>query len=155
LEPSKVDGGNHTNPEGEEGNMSAMNRVFLMGNLTRDPELRQIPSGKKVCEMGLAVGERYRNAAGETVETTCFVDLVAWDKQAEACAQYLKKGRPVLVEGRLQQDRWETDKGEKRNRMRVRADRVHFLNGSKGNGVPAAAGENGGTAEDEGPAEPF
>ncbi len=120
--------------------MSAMNRVFLMGNLTRDPDLRQTQGGKKVCDLALAVSERRRNAAGETVETVCFVDIVVWEKAAEACGQYLKKGRPVLVEGRLQQDRWETDKGEKRNRLRVVADRVHFLGGAKDNGAAAADG---------------
>lgn len=137
--------------------MSAMNRVFLMGNLTRDPELRQTSGGKPVCDLGLAISERRRNAAGETIETTCFVDIVVWEKLAQNCGQYLKKGRPILVEGRLQQDRWETDKGEKRNRLRVVADRVHFLGGgAKGNG---AAPANGGAAEappDEEPsANPF
>ncbi len=125
----------------KEMKMSAMNRVFLMGNLTRDPESRQTTGGKKVCVMGLAVSERRRNATGEMTETVCFVDVVVWDKQAEACAQYLKKGRRVLIEGRLQQDRWETDKGEKRSRLRVCADRVHFLNGAKDQVAGAAEDE--------------
>lgn len=107
--------------------MSYVNRVFLLGNLTRDPELRHTPSGTAVADLGVAVSERYRNKAGEDVETTCFTDVVTWGRQAEACAQYLAKGAPVMVEGRLQLDRWETDAGEKRSRIRVRADRVQFL----------------------------
>ncbi len=129
--------------------MSSMNRVFLTGNLTRDPEVRTTPGGKKVCDLGLALDERRRNAAGETVETTCYVDAVVWEKQAEACGRYLKKGRLVTIEGRLQQDRWETDKGEKRSRLRVVAERVHFLNGGKGNGAASAEG----AADVEPPAE--
>lgn len=131
--------------------MSPMNRVFLMGNLTRDPEVRTTPGGKKVCDLGLAVNERRRNAAGEPVETTCFVDVVAWEKLAETCGQYLKKGRPVIFEGRLQQDRWETEKGEKRNRLRVCADRVHFLGGGKDRGAagPADVAESDPPADEE------
>lgn len=107
--------------------MSSMNRVFLMGNLTRDPELRQTPSGQAVTDLGLAVSERYKNKSGEDVETVCFTDVVVWGRSAESCAQYLSKGSPVVVEGRLQLDRWETENGEKRSRMRVKADRVQFL----------------------------
>jgi len=108
--------------------MSAMNRVFLMGNLTRDPQLRKTPSGQAVSDLGLAVSERYRNKAGEVVESTCFTDIVVWGRQAELCGQYLIKGARILVEGRLQLDQWQTEAGEKRSRLRVRADRVQFLN---------------------------
>lgn len=111
--------------------MGSMNRVFLMGNLTRDPELRQTTSGTAVSDLGLAVSEKFRNKAGELVETKCFVDIVAWDRQAEACSQYLSKGAPVIVEGRLQLDQWQTESGEKRSRLRVRADRVQFLGRGK------------------------
>jgi single-strand DNA-binding protein len=107
--------------------MGAMNRVFLMGNLTRDPALRRTPSGIAVSDLGLAVSEKYHNKAGETVENTCFADIVVWGRQAETCGEYLKKGAPVMVEGRLQLDQWQTDAGEKRSRLRVRADRVQFL----------------------------
>ena len=119
--------------------MGAMNRVFLMGNLTRDPELRQTSTGMAVSDLGLAVSEKFRNKAGEMVETTCFADIVVWGKQAEACGQYLGKGSPVMVEGRLQLDQWQTDKGEKRSRLRVRADRVQFLGRPRKTGEPAAA----------------
>ncbi len=105
--------------------MASANIVVLCGNLTRDPEVRQIPSGMSVADLGLAVNESYKNKAGELVETTCFVDVVTWGKTAENCGQYLRKGAPVLVEGRLQLDTWEKD-GEKRSKLRVRADRVHF-----------------------------
>ena len=107
--------------------MGAMNRVFLMGNLTRNPELRKTPTGLSVSDLGLAVSEKYRNKAGEVVESVCFADIVVWGRQAETCGQYLTKGAPVMVEGRLQLDQWQTDKGEKRSRLRVRADRVQFL----------------------------
>lgn len=107
--------------------MGAMNRVFLMGNLTRDPQLRKTPTGLSVADLGLAISEKHRNKAGEVVESVCFADIVVWDKQAEACGQYLTKGAPVMVEGRLQLDQWQTDQGEKRSRLRVRADRIQFL----------------------------
>lgn len=113
--------------------MGSLNRVFLMGNLTRKPELRHTPSGLAVTELGVAVSDSYKNKAGELVESTCFADVVVWGKQAETCEQYLSKGAPVVVEGRLQFEQWQTDSGEKRSRLRVRADRVQFVSrGSKG-----------------------
>lgn len=108
--------------------MASYNRVILMGNLTRDPEVRATPSGTPVAEMRLAVSETYRKKdSGESVEVTCFVDVVAWGRQAETCGEYLSKGRPILVEGRLQYDEWQTPQNEKRSKLRVRADRVQFL----------------------------
>lgn len=107
--------------------MGSMNHVFLMGNLTRDPELRKTPGGLAVSDLGLAVSDRYRNKAGEMVENTCFTDVVVWGRQAETCCEYLRKGAPVIVEGRLQLDQWQTENGEKRSRLRVRAERVQFL----------------------------
>ena len=116
--------------------MASFNKVILMGNLTRDPELKQAPSGAKVADLGLAVSETWRDKNGQPKEVTCFVDVVVWDKLAELCQQYLVKGRPVLVEGRLQMDEW-TDKqtNEKRSKLRVRADTVKFL------GTPPKPGE--------------
>lgn len=107
--------------------MASFNKVILMGNLTRDPEIKQSASGIKVADLGLAVTETWRDRNGQTKETTCFVDVVVWDKLAELCGQYLAKGRPILVEGRLQMDEWETQQGEKRRKLRVRADTVKFL----------------------------
>jgi len=128
--------------------MSSVNRVFLLGNITRDPDLRQTQSGIPVTDLGVAVNEKHRNKAGEEVETTCFADVVVWGRQAETCTQYLSKGAPVMVEGRLQLDTWETEAGEKRSRIRVRADRVQFLGGMRKQaaGVPAGAA---GALEDE------
>lgn len=111
--------------------MGNMNRVFLMGNLTRNPELRKTPAGTPVSDLGLAVNEKYRSKTGEVVESVCFADVVVWGRQAETCGQYLEKGSPVFVEGRLQLDQWKTDSGEKRSRLRVKADRVQFLGKSR------------------------
>ena len=110
--------------------MASYNRVLLMGNLTRNPEIRYTPSGTAVSDLGLAVNESFKNKAGETVEQTCFVDVVVWGRQAETAAEYLQKGSSVFVEGRLQLDQWENQQGEKRSKLRVRADRVQFLTGS-------------------------
>jgi len=111
--------------------MSTLNRVFLMGNLTRDPEVRYTPSGTAVGDLGLAVNETYKNKAGESVEKTVFVDIEVWARQAETCAEYLYKGSPIFVEGRLKLDQWENQQGEKRSKLRVRADRVQFLGAPK------------------------
>ena len=107
--------------------MANFNRVLLMGNLTRNPEIRYTPSGTAVADLGLAVNESFKNKSGEMVESTCFVDVVVWGRQAETASEYLHKGSPVFVEGRLQLDQWETPQGEKRSRLRVRGDRVQFL----------------------------
>ena len=107
--------------------MATFNRVVLMGNLTRDPQVREAgASGHKVCELGLAVGEKGKDAAGTPRDVPCFVDCEAWDRLAELCGQYLRKGSPVLVEGKLQMDTWEKD-GQKRSKLKVRALTVKFL----------------------------
>jgi single-strand DNA-binding protein len=134
--------------------MPSMNRVFVAGNLTRDPTLRQTTGGQAVAEIGLAITDAYTNKAGEKVETTCFLEIVAWGRQAETCNQYLAKGSTILVEGRLELDSWQTEQGEKRNKLRVRADRVQFLgrprngagNGQSGTGGNAANGGSSGGA---------
>ncbi|NKB23259.1 MAG: single-stranded DNA-binding protein [Kiritimatiellae bacterium] len=115
--------------------MGSMNKVFLIGNLTRDPELRYTPSRTVVSDLGLAISENYKNKEGEQVESTCFVDIVLWRRQAEVCQKYLSKGLPVMIEGRLQLDRWETDQGEKHSRLRVRANRVQFLGQPRNLGI--------------------
>ena len=119
--------------------MAAVNRVFLMGNLTRDPELRKTPSGMSVSDLGLAVSEKYKNKEGKVVESTCFADIVVWGRQAETCCEFLTKGSQVMVEGQLQLDQWQTDNGEKRTRMRIRADRVQFLGRPKKQGDKSAS----------------
>ena len=118
--------------------MASFNRVLLMGNLTRNPEIRYTPSGTAVADLGLAISDNYKNQAGEVVERSCFVDVVVWGRQAETSAEYLQKGSPVFVEGRLQFDQWENQQGEKRSKLRVRADRVQFL-GSGGKGSEHSA----------------
>ena len=106
--------------------MAALNKVILAGNLTRDPEVRYTPGGTAVADLNLAINRTYV-VQGEQREETCFVGVVAWGRQAELCGEYLAKGAPVLVEGSLQFDQWQTEGGEKRSRLRVKADRVQFL----------------------------
>ena len=132
--------------------MASYNRVLLMGNLTRNPEIRYTPSGTAVADLGLAINENFKNKAGETVEQTCFVDVVVWGRQAETSAEYLQKGSPVFVEGRLQLDQWENQQGEKRSKLRVRADRVQFL-GSPGKGTEFSAAPSA-SAPQEAPVAP-
>ena len=107
--------------------MANLNKVFLIGNLTRDPELRYTPGGTAVANLGIAVNRRFKDSSGELKEEVCFLTVTVWDKQAEACCQYLTKGRPVFVEGVLQSRFWETPDGQKRSAIDVRAERVQFL----------------------------
>ena len=106
--------------------MATMNRVFLAGNLTRDPEIRYSQAGKAVADLNLAVNRRYKSASGELKEDVCFVNIVAWERQAELAGEYLRKGSAILVEGSLRLDQWESG-GEKGSRLRVVADRIQFL----------------------------
>jgi single-strand DNA-binding protein len=123
--------------------MASLNKVMLIGNLTRDPELRALPSGINVADLRLAVNETYTDKSGQKTEKTCFVDVVMWDKQADLCKSYLSKGSPILIEGRLQMDEWTTKEGEKRSKLRVRADRFQFLGAKRGGaeGSPATNGQ--------------
>ena len=106
--------------------MPNLNKIFLIGNLTNNPELRQTNSGASVARFGLAVNQKYRDASGEQKETVCFVDIVAWNKLAEAVASYLAKGKCVFVEGKLQYRTWERE-GKKRNKLEVVAKTIQFL----------------------------
>lgn len=108
--------------------MADLNRVFLIGNLTRDPEMRYLSSGTAVASFGMATNRTYTTQSGEKKEEVCFVRVVVFGKQAEACGQYLVKGKQVFIEGRLQYRSWETD-GQKRNALDIVADRVQFLGG--------------------------
>ncbi|MBU0709883.1 MAG: single-stranded DNA-binding protein, partial [Candidatus Omnitrophica bacterium] len=107
--------------------MANFNRVFLMGNLTKDPELRYTPQGTAVVNLRLAVNRKYKNKDQELKEETCFITAVAWNRQAETCNQYLHKGSSCFIEGRLQSRSWEDNSGQKRNVIEVRAERVQFL----------------------------
>jgi len=106
--------------------MSSFNKVILIGNLTKDPEIRYTPSGTAVSNFGLAVNNRFKQGE-EFKEEVCFVDIVVFGKQAENSGQYLSKGQSVLIEGRLQQRRWETDEGQKRSKHEVIAQTVRYL----------------------------
>ena len=118
-----------------------------MGNLTRDPELRYVPSGTAVATFDIAVNRVYTLPSGEKKEETSFVRVVVWARRAEVCAEYLTKGSPVFVEGRLRSRSWETQDGGKRSTIEVVANNVQFMRGpqrkDQGPSVPAAAGSNG------------
>lgn len=107
--------------------MANFNKVILIGNLTREPELRFSPSGLPVGQFGLAINRRYRDSQDNLHEEVTFIEINAWGRLAELCAEYLSKGSPVLVEGRLQQDRWQTKEGELRSQLKVIAEQVRFL----------------------------
>ncbi len=119
--------------------MASLNKVFLIGNLTKDPELRYTPQGSPVANVRLAVNRKYKNKNQELKDETCFITAVVWNKQAEACNQYLHKGSPVFIEGRLQSRSWEDAAGQKRSVIEVMAERVQFLGQGPGR---AAAGED-------------
>ena len=112
--------------------MASYNKVILMGNLTRDPEVKFLPNGTAVANFGLAVNESYTDRqTGEQKESVCFVDIEAWGRQAEVVGEYFTKGRPILVEGSLRYDSWEADDGTRRNRLRVRLQRFQFVGGRR------------------------
>ena len=133
--------------------MPSLNKVLLMGNLTRDPELRVTPKGTPICQFSLAINRQFKMESGESREEVIFVDIEAWGKQGETIAKYMTKGRPLYVEGRLRLDQWE-DKNtkEKRSRMKVVLEQFQFLGDSRGGGAggaPASAGEFDQTATPE------
>lgn len=107
--------------------MAGLNKVFLIGNLTQKPELRRTPQGAAVTDITVAVNREYSSKDGDRKSEVAFIDVVVWAKLAENCAQYLTKGSPVFIEGRLQLDTWENQQGEKRSRLRVVAENVQFL----------------------------
>jgi single-strand DNA-binding protein len=134
--------------------MASLNKVFLIGNLTRPPELRYTPSGTAVADLRLAVNRNYTTQGGEKREEVSFLTVVVWGKQAETCGEYLDKGSPILVEGRLQTRDWETKDGQKRSVVEVVAERVQFMGRGKVPGAPTAvpeAVEVAGDGEDEVP----
>jgi single-strand DNA-binding protein len=131
--------------------MANLNRVLLIGNLTRDPELRVTPKGTAICQFGLAVNRSFKDESGQTREETTFIDVEAWGRQGETISKYCTKGRPLFVEGRLRLDQWE-DKasGQKRSRMKVVLENFQFL-GGRGDGAPGAPGAGGGEEVDQTP----
>lgn len=128
----------------------SLNQVTLMGNLTRDPELRQTPTGQNVTSFSLALNRSYKDASGEWQEVTDYIDIVCWGPLAERVAQYLSKGRRCLVQGRLQSRSWEQD-GAKRSKVEVLANDVTFLD-SRGAGAGESEGSPNGAPSAETPA---
>jgi single-strand DNA-binding protein len=131
---------------------ASLNKVLLMGNLTRDPEVRYTPKGTAVGDLAIAINDSYKAQDGSIKETVTYVDIEVWGRQAETCKQYLTKGRPIFVEGQLRLDQWETPQGEKKRQLRVRADRVQFLGGGgerSGGNYSGGGGPPGGTGPGE------
>ncbi len=120
--------------------MAGFNKVILLGNLTRDPQLRYLPSNIAVCDVGLAVSRRFRDRDGNQKEETCFVDCTAWGKSAETINQYMAKGRPLLVEGRLKLDQWTGQDGQKRSKLTVVIENFQFVGGRPDGAGPGAPG---------------
>src|SRR2546423_9138657 len=122
--------------------MASFNKVILLGNVTRDPEIRYTPKGTAVTELGMAVNRVYNTDSGEKREEVTFVDVTLWGRTAEIAGEYLKKGRPVLIEGRLQLDTWDDKQsGQKRSKLKVVADGLQLIGGRPGGGAPAEAGD--------------
>jgi len=130
--------------------MASLNKVFLIGNLTRDPELRYTPSGAPVADLGLAINRVYTTKEGDRREEVTFIDVTTWNRQAENCCQYLKKGRPVHVEGYLKMDTWQ-DKttGEKRSKIKIEAENVQFLGGRDDSGGGGGGAGGGASARED------
>lgn len=122
--------------------MTSFNKVILLGNLTRDPEVRYTPNGIAVASFALAVNRKYKQG-DETREEVSYIDIVVFGKQAESCGQYINKGDSVLIDGRLQQRRWETEDGQKRNKIEVVAQSVNFMP------KRASSGHSGGHSHSE------
>jgi single-strand DNA-binding protein len=127
--------------------MAGVNKVILIGNLGRDPEIRYTPAGQAVTNFTLATSESFNNREGKREERTEWHRIVVWGKTAENCAQYLAKGRTVYIEGRLQTREWEDKEGQKRRTTEVVAQTVQFLGGPRGSGGAPGAGREGGSYE--------
>ncbi len=125
--------------------MANLNKVFLMGNLTRDPELSYLPNQTAACKLGLAVNRRWHSPDGQLKEEVTFVDCSAYGRQAETLSKYLRKGRPVFLEGRLKLDQWQAQDGSKRSKMRVVVDNFQFID-SRGDAAAAGVDSAAGTA---------
>ena len=124
--------------------MASYNKVILMGNLTRDPQLSYLPSQTAAVDIGLAVNHKYKGNDGQMVEKVCFIDCRAYGRQAETINQYMKKGRPLLIEGRLEFDQWEAQDGSKRSKHRVFIERFTFVDSGQGGGQGGGQPSQGG-----------
>lgn len=130
--------------------MANVNKVFLIGNMTRDPELKYLPSQTALCEFGLAINRKWNDGKGQAKEETTFVDCSAFGKTAEILAKYKRKGDPLFVEGRLKLDQWEAKDGSKRSKLRVVVDNFQFLSNGGGRKPDEASGGYSGEPEPEG-----
>ena len=127
--------------------MASFNRIIIAGNLTRDPEYKQLPSGQGVCRLGLASNRQFKNRqTGTAIQEVCYVDIDVWGPQADSCNKFLQKGRGVLIEGRLKFDTWQDPQGQTRSKHSIVADRVVFLG--------AGGGEAGEMGEEPGASDP-
>ena len=125
--------------------MASFNKVILLGNLTRDPEVRYTPKGSAVTDLGIAVNRQYTLENGEKREEVTFVDVTFWGRTAEVAGEYLKKGRPIFIEGRLQLDTWDDKQsGQKRSKLKVIGETMQMLGGPRGGGSSAENGGEGG-----------
>jgi len=131
--------------------MVSFNHVVLAGNLTRDPELKYLPSGTAVCEFALAINRKWKGQNGEQKEEVSFLDCQAWGRTAEVIAEHVKKGNPLLVSGYLKQERWDDQSGNHRSRVKVNVERMQFLGQKKDSGASAAPEAPAAAPEDETP----
>lgn len=129
--------------------MASFNKVILLGNLTRDPELRVTPSGLSICKMGLAVNRTYKDRDGNKREDTTFVDVEAFGQQAEVLSKYMAKGRPIFVEGRLKFDTWENAEGEKRSKLGVVLENFQFVGGRGDEEAGSSGSRSGGYSQED------
>ncbi|MFP4156567.1 MAG: single-stranded DNA-binding protein [Opitutales bacterium] len=134
--------------------MASFNKVILLGNLTRDPETRVTANGLTICKLGLAVSRVFSTREGERKEETTFVDIDAFGKQAEVITKYLRKGSPLMVEGRLRLDQWENSEGQKRNKLMVVLENFQFVGGRESNAGGGGSGSSSGYEESSPPKRP-
>jgi single-strand DNA-binding protein len=121
--------------------MASLNKVMIIGNLTRDPEIKYTPKGTAIADIGLAVNRNYTTESGEKREEVTFIDVTLWGRTAEIVGEYCKKGRPLFVEGRLQLDQWDDKQtGQKRSKLKVVGDNIQLLGGREGGGQPGGGG---------------
>jgi single-strand DNA-binding protein len=132
--------------------MASLNKVMLIGNLTRDPEIKYTPKGTAIADIGLAVNRNYTTESGEKREEVTFIDVTLWGRVAEIVGEYCKKGRPLFVEGRLQLDTWDDKQtGQKRSKLKVVGDNIQLLGGREGGGGGGGGGRGGEGDSQEGP----
>lgn len=134
--------------------MASFNRVILAGNLTRDPQLSYTPSNVPVCEMGMAINRKWRDRDGNSKEEVCYVDVVAYGRQADVINQYMKKGNSILIEGHLRYRQWTNKEGQNRSKLDVMVENFTFLGGGQGGGGRGGSGQSRPAPTDQAPVQP-